>query len=128
MSSYRLSNPLSTRKNDYNTIKSKYFNRIPVIVEFASNIVNFAQVSNLSNNKKFLVPDTLPLMTLVTNVRKISQIKSSDTLLLFIDSKIYTGSTSMNDIYDEYTKKHKDDEDFDGFLYVQATKESVFGI
>ena len=126
--SYKLSNSLSSRKNDYNTIKSKYFNRIPVIVDFASNIVNFAQVSSLSKNKKFLVPDTLPLMTLITNVRKLSQINSSDALLLFIDGKIYTGSTPMNVIYDEYTKKHKDDEDFYGFLYVQATKESVFGL
>ena len=126
--SYKLSNSLQSRKHDYNTIKSKYFNRIPVIVDFASNIVNLAQVSSLSKNKKFLVPDTLPLMTLITNVRKLSQINSSDALLLFIDGKIYTGSTPMNVIYDEYTKKHKDDEDFDGFLYVQATKESVFGL
>lgn len=104
------------RINEADRIRTKYPDRIPVIVELKEGSNNTPDI----DKKKFLVPKDLTVGQFIYVIRKRVQISAEQALFIFIDDIIPSSNSVMNDIYNE----HKDE---DNFLYVTYTGENTFG-
>lgn len=116
------------RKKQSDKIINKYQDKCPIYLSFDSNIT-----LNLNNNKtnlnKYIVTNDLTLGQFLTIVRKKINFTSMETLTLFIEEYkndklkstiLATNSSTIGELY------HKN-KDADGFLYLKAVKENVFG-
>ena len=110
------------KKHDYNkrliestTIKNKYTDRIPIIVERYKN----CDLPNI-DKCKYLVPKDMCFGQFIYIIRKRIDIDSNLTLFVTVNGTLCSSTTTISEIYDD----HKDD---DGFLYVVYTKENTFG-
>ncbi len=93
-------------------IKQKYPNRIPIICETELEAKKY---------KKYLVPMDLTMGNFMHVVRKRLKFPPERALFLFINDRIIPPSSSLiSQIYND----HKDS---DGFLYITASEENVFG-
>ena len=104
------------RRNEADRIRTKYPDRIPVIVELKEDSKNTPDI----DKKKFLVPKDLTVGQFIYVIRKRVHISAEQALFIFIDDIIPSSNSVMNDIYNE----HKDE---DSFLYVTYTGENTFG-
>jgi len=104
------------RKNEAARIRSKYPDRIPVIVERAekSDIVEI-------DKKKYLVPVDLTVGQFVYVIRKRIQLSPEKAIFIFVNNVLPPTSASMATIYEEQ-------KDADGFLYVSYSGENTFGL
>ena len=96
-------------------IRTKYPNRIPVIIE----PIKRSQLKKIDKNK-FLVPDDLTIGGLLVVIRKRINLGSENALFLFINSVLPATSQSIISLYDNHKNK-------DGFLYISYTEENTFG-
>jgi GABA(A) receptor-associated protein len=96
-------------------IKSKYSERVPVIVEASKD----SKLKKIDKNK-FLVPEDLTIGNFIAVIRKRIQIKPEEALFIFIDNILPCTSQTVGNVHHE----HKDK---DGFLYIQYTEENTFG-
>lgn len=112
---FKEENTFEQRKAESEKIRSKYPERIPVIVEKAPN----SQVPDI-DKRKFLVPNDISVAQFVWIIRKRVQMPSEKALFLFVGKVLPQTSASMGQIYEE----HRDE---DGFLYVCYSGESTFG-
>jgi GABA(A) receptor-associated protein len=115
---YSLSKSLEERKEESQRMISKYFDRIPIIVE----------KSNTRNNTlpdidkhKYLVPKDLTIGQFQHVIRKRIKLDSTTALFIFVNKNIIPPSTSfVSSIHDEYKSE-------DGFLYINYATENTFG-
>eukprot|EP01129_Flabellula_baltica_P003398 TRINITY_DN1316_c0_g1_i1.p1 TRINITY_DN1316_c0_g1~~TRINITY_DN1316_c0_g1_i1.p1 ORF type:complete len:118 (+),score=29.07 TRINITY_DN1316_c0_g1_i1:635-988(+) len=117
---------MSQFKDDYNfqkreevalSILARYPDRIPVIVERASN-----SDAPLIDKKKFLVPRELTVGKFVFEIRKhMPTLPEEKAIFLFVEEVLPPSTAMMNQIYE----KHKDQ---DGFLYINYSGENTFGL
>ena len=98
-------------------ILSKYSNRIPIIVERASNSNNVPKI----DINKFLVPSDLSMGQFMYVIRKRLKLDAYQSIYLFVDDTVLVPSCDiMSSVYDRF----KDD---DQFLYIKYTGENTFG-
>jgi GABA(A) receptor-associated protein len=116
MSSYKKNFTLKKRSDESFRIKKKYPDRIPVIVEKASN----TEIDDI-DKKKYLVPSDLTVGQFVYVIRKRIQLLPEQAIYLFVNNTLPPTSSLMSQIY----KEHSDE---DGFLYCLFSGESVFGM
>lgn len=103
------------RQKEAVLMRSKYPDRIPVIVESASSLPSPLDKS------KYLVPGDLSWGQFLTVLRKRLTLSPQVALFLFVNKgTLPSCSTSMNAIY----VAHKDD---DQFLYGTLCGENTFG-
>ena len=121
ISSYKLNNPLDKRRSDFDRIKTKFIDRIPVIVDCCKNL------DKSMKKRKFLVPNDVSTSHLLYSIRKHINLDSSAAIFMFIDNNLSCSNTMMSEIYENYLRKHKNKDDFDNFLYVYITTENAFG-
>src|SRR3989338_6628366 len=95
-------------------IRSKYPDRIPVIVEKAPK----SDVPDIDKHK-YLVPD-ITVGKFVYEIRKHIKLSPEKAIFLFVNDKLPPTAELMSRIYD-----HNKDED--GFLYIQYSGENTFG-
>lgn len=112
--SFKNDNSFKERLEESSTIKKKYPDRIPIIVERANN-----KIEDI-DKKKYLVPKDLTMGQFMHVVRQRIKLQSNIAIYLFINNIIPTTSELVNNLYDNY----KDD---DGFLYISYHGESTFG-
>lgn len=103
------------RKKEATSIKKKYPDRIPVIVEKEphSDIVEI-------DKHKFLVPNHLTVGQFVYVIRKRMKLPPEKAIFIFVHNQIPNQSCLMSSIYEE-------SKDNDEFLYIKYTGENTFG-
>lgn len=97
-------------------ILAKYPDRKPIICEKASNQIDLPSI----DKKKYLVPNDLTIGQFLYVIRKRMRLNPNQSLCLFINYKMISSSELLGQVY--YQEK-----DSDGFLYIQYSKENVFG-
>lgn len=101
---------LETRQKNSRSILDKYENRKPLII-----------TDEKKNIYKILPQDSHTVSIILIPLRKKMKIHSTDSIYLFINSKIIPNSTDkILDLYNEY-------KDEDGFLYMDVRQENTFG-
>lgn len=113
---FKKKNNIEKRKSESLKIRTKYPDKIPVIVERGKK-------SNLKaiDKNKYLVPEDLTMGQFLYVIRKRIQLDSEQALFCFVDDNtLPTTSSTMANIYND----HKDE---DGFLYVTYCSENTFG-
>ena len=114
MRKFKEENSFAARLAESQSMKIKFPDRIPVILEAEGKCEKMDKI-------KFLIPEELQLATFILVVRKRLDIKHENALYFYIDGKLpVMNGKSMREIYEE----HQDD---DGFLYLIYNLESAFG-
>jgi GABA(A) receptor-associated protein len=116
VSTFRDQHTIETRLSESTRIRSKYPERIPIILEQcpSSNIVPVVDRS------KYLVPDHLTLGQFLVVIRQRIQLGSEHALFLFINQTLVPIGALLSTVY-------RDHHDPDGFLYVLYSGETTFG-
>jgi len=96
-------------------IRSKYPDRIPVIVEKAPR-----STAPEIDKKKFLVPADLTVSKLAFEIRRHLRLAPEHGMFLFINDTLPPNAALLQQIYEKY-------KDPDGFLYVTYASENTFG-
>ncbi|ROL47127.1 Microtubule-associated proteins 1A/1B light chain 3C [Anabarilius grahami] len=108
---------LATRKDEVCNIRSKFPNKLPVIVE------RYLQEKKLPllDKTKFLVPNELILGQFLSLLRSKIALEASQALYLLISGRNMSClSTSMGEVYSQFR-------DPDGFLYITYASQDMFG-
>jgi len=103
------------RARESSRIRSKYNDRVPVIVERAEK----SDIPAL-DKKKYLVPADLTVGQFVFVIRKRIKLSAEKAIFIFVNNVLPPTAALMSAIYEE----HKDE---DGFLYVTYSGENTFG-
>ena len=108
---------LAHRKEESDRIRTKYPDRIPVIVEMKDN-----SDKNLPSidKKKFLVPNDLTVGQFIYVIRKRVQMAPEQALFIYVDNIIPSSNSLLSQLYKDYC-------DEDGFLYINYNGENTFG-
>jgi len=112
---FKEQNTFSNRQSESAKIRSKYPDRIPVIVEKVPN----SAIKDI-DKKKFLVPSDISVAQFMWIIRKRIQLPSERAIFLFVGKILPQSSASMGQIYQEH-------QDEDGFLYIAYSGENYFG-
>lgn len=107
----------ASRKQEVANIRSKFPNKIPVIVE------RYGREGSLPllDKTRFLVPQELTMSQFVTILRNRMQLQSTMSLYLLVNNRsLVSLSRPLSEVYREC----RDD---DGFLYVTYASQEVFG-
>ena len=113
--SFQEKHSFENRKLESLRIRSKYPDRIPVVIEKA-NQTDLIEIDKC----KFLVPSDLTVSQFIYVIRKRLKLPPEKALFVFIMNTIPPGSALMSTIYEDY--KHND-----GFVYMQYAGENTFG-
>ncbi|XP_068176868.1 microtubule-associated proteins 1A/1B light chain 3C isoform X1 [Antennarius striatus] len=109
--------PAATRKQEVAGIRSKFPNKIPVIIE------RYEREKYLPplDKTKFLVPHELTMTQFVTVIRNRMALLPSQAFYLLINS---SGMASMSLTMAQVYREHQDE---DGFLYMTYASQEMFG-
>jgi len=107
--------PIEKRKQESERIKSKYSDRVPVIVEKEKK----SGIEPI-DKKKYLVPVDLTIGQFVYVIRKRVKMTPEKAIFIFVNGVLPPTSALMSQIYKEHANE-------DGFLYVTYSGESTFG-
>ncbi|KAG7230404.1 hypothetical protein INR49_024510 [Caranx melampygus] len=108
---------LETRKDEVCSIRSKFPNKLPVIVERYIR----EKTLPLLDKTKFLVPFELTLGQFLCLLRnKIALDPTQALFLLVAERSMSCMSSSMGEVYSRYS-------DADGFLYITYASQEMFG-
>lgn len=113
---YKKEKSFETRKTEAEKIRSKYPDRIPIIVEMQGGSKNVPDI----DKKKFLVPSDLTMGQFQYVVRKRIKVEPTVSIFMFVNGKIMAGHSVLSQVYEENA-------DEDKFLYVHYTGENTFG-
>jgi GABA(A) receptor-associated protein len=116
MSSFKKKYAFQDRCEESYKVLNKYIDRIPIICEKSSTQTQLPDI----DKHKYLVHKDLTLGQFMYVIRKRMNLKAEEAIFLFVSDTIPPSSSIIRDIYN----KHKD---HDGFLYMQYSKENVFG-
>lgn len=106
-----------SRKNEANRVRTKYPNRIPVIVERAENCNEI----EIIDKKKYLVPTDLTMGQFIYVIRKrLKTMTSEKALFVFVGNIMPPTGENMAILYEN-------NKDEDGFLYITYSGENTFG-
>ena len=106
-----MSKSFEKRREESRRIMDKYPNRIPVIVESKDFTLD---------KHKYLVPKTLTVGEFIQVIRKRVTIGPEEAIFLLVNNKSPLITSTMEDIYEQ-------DQGECGFLFINITRESVFG-
>jgi GABA(A) receptor-associated protein len=112
---FKKAHPFEKRKAEANRIRSKYPDRIPVIVERAEK----SDIADI-DKKKYLVPSDLTIGQFVYVIRKRIKLTPEKAIFIFVNNTLPPTAAMVSQIY----KEHQDE---DGFLYCTYSGESTFG-
>ena len=110
--------PFDARLAESTTIRAKFPGRIPTIVERS---VSSKTTVPLIDKQKFLVPGDLSISQFVYIIRRRMALSPETAIFLFVAGTLPTTTSLMKELYATY-------KDQDGFLYIQYSGESTFGM
>lgn len=117
MARYKDSTPFEQRRLSSTQIRSKFPDRIPVIVERNP---KSSGVPELDKNK-YLAPNDMTVGQFLNVIRRRIKLDSSQALYLFVQDNILPPTSSPISVL------YKELRDEDGFLYMLVSSESTFG-
>jgi len=106
---------LEHRLQESTKIRTKYPDRVPVVVEKAPR----SDIQDI-DKRKFLVPNDISVAQFMYIIRRRIQLPPEKAIFLFVGKVLPQTSLNMGQIYQE----HKDE---DGFLYIVYSGENTFG-
>ena len=106
---------IESRCDESSKIRTKYPDRIPVVIEKAPNTL----IPDI-DKRKFLVPSDLTIAQFMFIIRKRIQLPAEKAMFLFVDKLLPATTATMGSIYEDY-------KDADGFLYIAYSGENSFG-
>jgi GABA(A) receptor-associated protein len=113
--SFKSQHSLEKRQKESSRIRTKFPDRIPVIVEKHEK----SAMQDL-DKKKFLVPEDLTLGQFMYVLRKRVKMDSKQAIYLFVNGGLIPVNTLLIDIYEK-------NKDIDNFLYCTISLEDTFG-
>jgi GABA(A) receptor-associated protein len=118
---YRQLRSFEKRQEESSRIRSKYPDRVPIIVERAPSAGGESSDTIPALTKhKFLVPTTLSVASFVYMIRKRITLKPEQAIFVFVNNTLPATSALLSTLYAEHA-------DPDGFLYITYSGESTFG-
>ncbi|KAJ8405157.1 hypothetical protein AAFF_G00321480 [Aldrovandia affinis] len=114
---FKLRKCLATRKHEVCSIRSKFPNKLPVIVE------RYIREKHLPllDKTKFLVPFELTMGQFLALLRSKIDLDATQALYLLVsDRSMSCMAASMGEVYSQYR-------DPDGFLYMTYASQDMFG-
>jgi len=114
-SQYKTSLSLKERQEEAKRIRTKYPERVPVIVEQSRG----SSLQELGN-KKYMVPHDITVGQFIYVIRKRIRLSADKSMFVFVRDVLPPTAALMSSVYDEFR-------DADGFLYVTYSEESTFG-
>ena len=120
MSEFKTKHTLQARIKEFDKIKKKYPDRIPVIVEKCKG----TSIPDMSRHK-FLIPTDLTVGQFLFIIRKRVKLQSNQAIFLFLETKdggyiIPSSGSMMSQLYKEHVAEC-------GFIYFIYSGESTFG-
>lgn len=112
---FRASIPLNERKEEFERLKERHPERIPIILTAHPS----SKLPKLKK-QKFLVPKSLTIGQLMCSVRRRMSLTPDMGLFFFVNDNIMSANTELAMTYDQYGNE-------DGFLYMMLTGENTFG-
>jgi GABA(A) receptor-associated protein len=103
------------RREEAANIRTKYPDRVPVIVERRP-----GSDMPLLDNNKFLVPNEVTVGQLMWLIRRRMKLSADRAFFMYISAVIPSSSAMVSEMYDEY-------KDADGFLYISYSGENTYG-
>ncbi len=91
---------IEQRKSEAEKIRTKYPDRIPVVVERVPN----SQIPEI-DKRKFLVPNDISVAQFMWIIRKRIQLPSEKAIFLFVNKTIPQSSSTMGQIYTSFKGK-----------------------
>lgn len=118
MANFKESHTFEKRKSECDRLKSKYPDKLPIIIEVSKKYTNI--LPSLPKSK-YLLPYDITLAHFISILRNSMKLQPDNAIFLFTGNKIPSVTQLMGQIY-EFSK------DEDGFLYFTICGESVFGL
>lgn len=115
--SFKAENDARRRQIEATRIRTKYPDRVPIIVEQRAS-TDFPACDNMK--RKFLVPGDLTMGQFMYVIRKRLLVAPEVSIFLFVGGTVQPSAALLGAVYDQ----HQDD---DGFLYVVYSGENTFG-
>jgi GABA(A) receptor-associated protein len=112
---FKQDHTLEYRTAEANKIKSKYPDRVPVIVEKVP-----GSVVEQIDKRKYLVPNDITVAQFMWIIRKRINMPPEKALFLFCNKIVPNTAITMGELY-------VDHKDADGFLYISYSGENTFG-
>jgi GABA(A) receptor-associated protein len=116
MTTYQQKHDFETRSTESRRIRTRYPDRIPIIMEKHKSVQNLASMTQT----KFLVPESITVSELLYILRKRIKLEAQEALFLFINETMPNSSDIIKTIYERYAHE-------DGFLYITYSTENTFG-
>lgn len=114
--SYRKNVPFDERKLKAALILKQHVGRIPVVVECSDQLQSLHPLKK----NKFIVPFDLTLSQFIFVIRKHMKLDPTYAIFVFINNKLHPITSLMGALY-------QDQQDEDGFMYLNIFQESTFG-
>jgi GABA(A) receptor-associated protein len=118
MDSFKHKYRFEDRVCESSRILTTYPDRVPIICEKSKK--NNNNLLPVINKNKYLVPIDLTMGQFMYVIRQRMKLNSEEGIFLFVGNNIVSSSSIIGNIYQTY-------KDSDGFLYIQYSKENVFG-
>jgi GABA(A) receptor-associated protein len=115
MYTYQKTHSLTDRLAESKRIRTKYPDRIPVIMEKHQS----STIPTLSQTK-FLVPSNLVVSQLLYVIRKRIKLNPNEALFIFVNDTLPSSSMDVMSLYNTQAQP-------DGFLYITYSNENTFG-
>ena len=116
MNSFKYNYSFQNRLEESLRVLNKYPDRVPIICEKSH---TQRELPDIDKNK-YLVPFYLTVGQFIYVIRKRMRLRAEEAIFLFVSNMIPPSSSLIGHIYHQY-------KDTDGFLYVNYSKENVFG-
>lgn len=114
---FQLDYPFEIRRREAESVRSKYPDRVPCVVETRQ---GERDITLVLDKKKYLVPNDVTMSQFTFVLRKRMHIAPHKALFLLVNNTLISGSSTMNDVY----SRHKDESQF---LHILISSENAFG-
>lgn len=112
---YKTEKSLHDRKIEAETMRTRYKDRIPIIVEKRRN-----EIASI-DKRKYMAPTDLTMGQMVFVIRRRLKLDASEAIFLFTGNKLVPQNITLQEVYDKEC-------DEDGFLYITYDFENTFGL